>query len=90
MAKLVTAADVQEWAAKAGEGPRFLVARELILTPGAIDTARALGVQILYPGPGMRSIIRQMAEEVVGGAIDGEDLEALESQVLKLITKGGS
>lgn len=90
MAKLVTAADVQESAGRVGEGQKYLLAHGCILTPGALDTARTLGVQILYPGQGMQSVIRRMAEEVVGGSIGGRDLVALEAQVLTVMQKGGS
>lgn len=89
MSKLITAADVADWAARCGSAAKFLPASGRILTPGAVDAARMLGVQILYPGQGARSLLKRLAEEVTGGPVHDEDLRTLEQELFKRMQAEG-
>lgn len=91
MARLITAPDLQAWAGQAGEGPKYLLVQGLLLTPGAVDAARSLGVQMLYPGQALRTQLKRMAEEVTGGEISEKDLKELETRLLTTMKhRGGS
>lgn len=84
MAKLITAKDVQGWS-QTCTGPRFLLAGGHILSPGALDAARGLGVQVVYPGSSLTSLLRKLAEEATGNALGREELAELERQVVAKI-----
>lgn len=90
MARLITAAQIEEWAGQIGAGPKYLLTHGCILTPGALDAARTLKVQVLFPGSITIGILQRLAEEVNGGPVRGEDLAALETQVLTRIQRPGS
>ncbi|HEY3364347.1 MAG TPA: hypothetical protein VGK74_04785 [Symbiobacteriaceae bacterium] len=83
MARLITEQELTQWAGRTRSGPKYLLMRPgIVLTPGALDAARRIGVQILHPGPGARTVLKQLAEEVTGGPVGVEDLAKLEAQVL--------
>lgn len=83
MAKLITAPDLTRWAGGQGSGPKYLVVRPgTVLTPGALDAARNLGVQLLHPGQGARQVLQRVAEEVAGGPVKPEDVDKLEAELM--------
>jgi hypothetical protein len=83
VAKLITAQDLTRWAATAGDGTKYLVMQPgTVMTPGALDAARGLGVQVLHPGPAARTILKRMAEELAGEAVTAADLVKLEASIM--------
>lgn len=83
MAKLITAQELTHWASSAGQGTKYLLVRPgTMLTPGALDAARNLGIQVLYRGQGARTVLQRLAEEVTGGTVATEDLVKLEARVM--------
>ncbi len=88
MPKFVTATDMQEWITRVGEGPKLLVVYGCRLTPGAVDSARNLGVQILYPGPELQGVIRRLAQGLVDSPLRDEELAAVEARVMAVLEKG--
>lgn len=83
MAKLITERELADWAGQSQSGPKYLLMKPgIVLTPGAQDAARRLGVQILHPGPGARTVLKRLAEEVTGGTVGPEDLAKLEAQLM--------
>lgn len=82
MAKLITEADLRKWATEAGAGPKFVFTKVHVLTPGALDAARVMNVQVVHPGQATRAVLEAIAKEVTGGPIDGMDLTMLEARVV--------